>query len=142
MTVPKGQREWIASGGCGFTDAEGSFCRHRAGHEGPHEPVDHATLASFMAGESERTREREGDSAAGCAAGIRLAFGVIAAVIFVLAGVAFFGAGAAMQIESVGGRTLEEAFYQASGILAFGLGLFAFAMAALSLAVGIQTTRR
>ena len=59
---------------------------------------------------------------------------LIAAVVFVLSFVAaimvFVGGLKIASIESVGGKTLEEAYYQYSGNVYFGYSLFVFAMGA------------
>lgn len=69
---------------------------------------------------------------------LRLLIALVAAGLFVLAGTGIVAAASDMDIHSVGGQTIDEAFYQAFGLFAKALGTFSYAMAALSLAVGVS----
>ncbi len=71
---------------------------------------------------------------------VRLLAGVAVAVAFFVAGNDLMRAGRFMDISSLGGQTLEEAFYQAYGLFAQALGIASMALGGLTLVVSIPTT--
>ena len=70
---------------------------------------------------------------------VRLIAGVVVAVAFFTAGQEMMRAGRFMDIHSVGGRTLEESFYQAYGVFAQALGVATMALGGLALVIAIPT---
>jgi hypothetical protein len=71
---------------------------------------------------------------------LRLIIGVVVAIALFVAGQEMMRAGRFMDIQSIGGQTLEEAFYQAYGMFAQALGIASMALAGLALVVAVPTT--
>lgn len=70
---------------------------------------------------------------------IRLIAGVVVAVALFAAGQEMMRAGRFMDIQSIGGQTLEEAFYQAYGMFAQALGVATMAVGGLALVISFPT---
>ena len=70
----------------------------------------------------------------------RLVLAIIAAAVFTVAGMSMLAAADAMDIHSVGGTSIDEAFFQAFGLFtkAFAMVLFGFAILSVSLGIPRQ----
>jgi hypothetical protein len=66
---------------------------------------------------------------------VRLLVGFCSAVGFAIAGSVMLNASDAMDISSVGGQTIDEAFFQAFGLFTRGVAYFLFSLAALAVAM-------
>lgn len=68
---------------------------------------------------------------------LRVLFSIAAAALFGFAGAQIQAAATGMDIHSVGGQTIDEAFYQSFGLFAKALGMASYAMSGLCLLLGI-----